>query len=1100
MKKIEDDGICPFCGYDPDHPISKKVLEEGTLLQNGRYQLGTVLGMGGFGITYAAWDFTLEQPVAVKEYFPQTLADRDIWESNDIIIDADNKNIYTLGMERFSREARVLSTLQNIKNVVTVFDWFEANETAYIVMEYVRGQTIDSYVQENHTKPQELLAMFRDLIDSLISIHAQGILHRDISPSNIMVEENGELKLIDFGASVVEQRRREGLDQTVIFNRSFAPIEQYNEKGEQGAKTDIYALSATLYYLLTGELPLDSLSRRTKDSVKSLRSYRLGLKKWQERAIMEGMTVLPEKRIQSMSHFRSILYHLPLPEEIKKQRIFIIKASIISVIALVICLLLFINATYGFSDSDGIFYSLTLNGFHIVGNNTQEAQLEIPAKIFGIPVSKIEDNAFAMNPYIKTVIIPGTVKIIDDRAFRQCEALHSVTLEDGVEAMGESVFYRCSSLSSVVLPESINQLPPIPSYIFYATPDQLFVWCKKGSYADTTLSNDGIITAELSDYTTEQNNTGITLTGKIGYLDSNSKYFIMPVYINNQPITMLHMDSDRSDIEESVCVDLPVYLETLPKNIVSNYSSIETIYFGESLKEICDYACYNTGLKYISLPDTVERIGDYAFSLTNFKDMSIPHSTNEIGKYAFSFSSLETASLSNSSIKAISEGMFEGNYFLRKIELPDSLETIDAFAFSECGSLEEITLPDNLISIGQWAFFKCYSLAEIILPPNLKKIEDNAFEGCINLQALYIPPSVQEISAHAFDGLPTDFIIFGIRGSKVEQYANEYKLNFKAINETDLYAYGITDEGDLYSYWNEANQKISTKLPSVYVDQNQKGKIITSISYAQSINSKIIYLPQFIKKVQKLCFYNNTYIREVYGSDYIKEIGSMAFLGCTNLEKISFKEGLQIIDEYAFAENKNLTDALLPDTIQLLGEGAFCGCNLNTIHIPTSLTILPESCFAETPITEIVIPGNITKCLSSFYGCENLSHVVIENGVKTLCGSFANCSSLETISIPESVQQIGRSTFLGCTKLKDVYIYSSDIDLNSNLGTYHVWFENGYLQTKNIESSLNSENRHLFSDSPDIVLHSYRGSTTQLYAAEHDIPFEIIYEIPETKK
>ncbi|MCI9360712.1 MAG: serine/threonine protein kinase [Hungatella sp.] len=252
---------------------------------------GGFLGAGGFGITYAAWDFTLEQPVAIKEYFPQMLADRDVWESNDIFTDEDNKTVYTLGMQRFSREARVFSTLQNIKNVVTVFDWFEANETAYIIMEYVRGKTIDSYVQENHIRPRELFAMFHGLIDSLASIHAQGILHRDISPSNIMVEEDGGLKIIDFGASVVEQRRREGLDQKVIYNHSFAPIEQYSEKGEQGARTDIYALSATLYYFLTGELPQESVVRSKKDSVKSLHSYRLGLKKWQERAIMEGIPV-----------------------------------------------------------------------------------------------------------------------------------------------------------------------------------------------------------------------------------------------------------------------------------------------------------------------------------------------------------------------------------------------------------------------------------------------------------------------------------------------------------------------------------------------------------------------------------------------------------------------------------------------------------------------------------------------------------------------------------------------------------------------------------------------------------------------------------------
>lgn len=1098
MRELEDDDICPFCGYDPAHPVSKKILEEGTLLQNGRYQLGAILGAGGFGITYAAWDFTLNQPVAIKEYFPQMLADRDIWESNDIFTDEDNKTVYILGMQRFSREARVLSTLQNIKNVVTVFDWFEANETAYIVMEYVRGQTIDSYVAEHHTKPKELLAMFRDLIDSLISIHAQGILHRDISPSNIMVEEDGSLKLIDFGASIAEQRRREGLDRTVIFNRSFAPIEQYNENGEQSARTDVYALSATLYYLLTKELPLESLVRSKKDSLKSLHSYHLGLKKWQERAIMEGMAVLPDKRIQSMMHFRSIMYHLPLPEEIKKQRIFIIKASVISAITIIISILLFINATYGFADSNGIYYNLNLNGLHIIGNKTEQAQLIIPSKIFGIPVSKIEDNAFAMNTFLETVTIPGTIKVIDDRAFRECEALHSVTIEDGVEQIGEYAFYCCPSLYSVILPESLRQLPSIPSYIFYGAANQLFVWCKKGSYADTVLSNDGINTAELSDYTIEQNNTGVTLSGKAGYLEPYTKSFSMPVVIDNQPITMLHPDLDCSEIEECVSINLPTYLEILPKGILSDRSYIEAISFGDSLKEISDYACYHTGLKYISLPETVEQIGDYAFSLAQITDISIPSSVKEIGKYAFSYSFLEKASLSKSSIEIISEGMFSGCYTLEKVELPESLKTIDAFAFSECNSLEEIDLPDNLETIGIQAFYCCYSLTEIVLPPNIKQIEHKAFEGCINLQALYVPPSVQDISPYAFDGLKKDFVIFGASGSKIEQYAKQYKITFKAIDETDKYIYGITDKGALLSFWNESNYKVVTELPSVYVSQDLRGKIITSLSYVQSLNCHTVYLPRYARDVEKLAFYNNTYIHEIYGFDDLKEIGSMAFLGCTNLKKISFKEGLQIIDEYAFADNKNLTDVSLPDSIEILGTSTFFGCNFSTIDIPASLTILPESCFAETPLTEVVIPKNIIECLTSFYGCENLSHVIIENGIKTLCGSFANCTSLESISLPASVQQISRSTFQGCTNLKDVYIYSPDVNLDYISYVDHFRFENGSLQILSLEEYI--EDNYLFSDSPDLVLHGYKGSTTQIYAAEHDIPFEIIYEIPETDK
>lgn len=243
-EKIKEEMICPYCGHNPEHLTSENALEEGTLLQKGRYQLGTVLGSGGFGITYAAWDYALCQPVAIKEYFPKSFISRNILENNCVTIIKEHQAAYEIGLRRFNREARILSSLQNIKSVVAVHDWFEANGTAYIVMEYVRGKNLEQYVKENQIAPAELIAMLKDLIDSLAAIHAQGVLHRDISPSNLMVQEDGTVKLIDFGNAATEERLAEGKDRTVIFNRVFAPIEQYDENCLQGPWTDVYAFNS----------------------------------------------------------------------------------------------------------------------------------------------------------------------------------------------------------------------------------------------------------------------------------------------------------------------------------------------------------------------------------------------------------------------------------------------------------------------------------------------------------------------------------------------------------------------------------------------------------------------------------------------------------------------------------------------------------------------------------------------------------------------------------------------------------------------------------------------------------------------------------------
>ena len=162
MREMDREGVCQYCGYDPNRNVSPNVLEEGTLLQNGRYQLGTVIGMGGFGITYAAWDYTLSQPVAIKEYFLQNICQRDIHEGDQVTTDLEHESLFQVGKLRFSREARVLGTLQSIKNVVTVLDWFEDNNTAYIVMEYVRGTTLEEYVRKHKIDPQSLIVMMRE--------------------------------------------------------------------------------------------------------------------------------------------------------------------------------------------------------------------------------------------------------------------------------------------------------------------------------------------------------------------------------------------------------------------------------------------------------------------------------------------------------------------------------------------------------------------------------------------------------------------------------------------------------------------------------------------------------------------------------------------------------------------------------------------------------------------------------------------------------------------------------------------------------------------------------------------------------------------------
>ena len=315
MRPIEEEAVCPYCGYDHrEQENENPALSRGTLL-NGRYQLGSVIGFGGFGITYAAYDEVLQTPVAIKEYFPREFARRDTEETDDLQVSEENRSLYQVGREHFIREARVLGMMKDIRGVVTVQDYFEENETAYIVMEYIRGTPLEAYAGK--VKPGQLFAMLREPIDALTVLHKQGILHRDITPSNLLVQEDGSVKLIDFGAAARMDREQ----SMILITKRYAPLEQYGTSGQAlGPWTDIYGLCATIYHVLTGEAPPDALSRSQKDELIPLGKRRLRLKSWQARAVMKGLEVNPKKRPQSMEEFRSILYNTPMPEEIRLRR------------------------------------------------------------------------------------------------------------------------------------------------------------------------------------------------------------------------------------------------------------------------------------------------------------------------------------------------------------------------------------------------------------------------------------------------------------------------------------------------------------------------------------------------------------------------------------------------------------------------------------------------------------------------------------------------------------------------------------------------------------------------------------------------------------
>ena len=283
-------------------------LRKGTRLI-GRYTIEGVLGQGGFGITYLGIDELHEKKVAIKEFFPQGIVTRNIEYQDTVTVTfVGEKDNYEKGKERFLKEARTMAKFSKDEGIVKALDFFEINNTAYIVMEYLEGITLKQYLRENQRiAPEDLIELLVPLIESLDEIHSQGMIHRDISPDNIMVLPDGRIKLMDFGAARDYTEFGEK-SLSIVLKPGYAPPEQYQTHGIQGPWTDIYALCATMYKCITGENPPDAIDRVIDDHLKKISEFGITIPQQVESVIIKGMSVSAKDRYQDIKDFCEDLY------------------------------------------------------------------------------------------------------------------------------------------------------------------------------------------------------------------------------------------------------------------------------------------------------------------------------------------------------------------------------------------------------------------------------------------------------------------------------------------------------------------------------------------------------------------------------------------------------------------------------------------------------------------------------------------------------------------------------------------------------------------------------------------------------------------------
>lgn len=744
--KRKDAFFCPHCGFDQriqeDNPFG---LKWNTVLRE-RYLVGKILGQGGFGITYVGYDTTLDVKVAIKEYFPLGFASRNATVSNRILWNTGQleENRWKAGCDGFLKEARRMARIDSLPGIVRVRDTFLENETAYIIMDFIEGVNLKQRILKNGPmEAKACLTLLKPLMASLSLVHKQGLIHRDISPDNIMIKPDGRACLLDFGAAKDVSLQQSGVSQPVM-KRGFSPLEQYLENGALGPWTDVYAMCATIYYCMTGKMIPEALERSWEDKLSFQGPDLAALPAHVSASLKDGLAVRPEQRIRDMEE---LIRRLETPaaavkdekkaggKEKKKEnkKKFLLAGILLAAVAAAswaaLTFLPDLSSPWEYEECNG--------GIRITAYLGNAAVLEIPSVIRGKDVVEVdesvlsgrnleeiwteeENTAFESRDGVlfskdgKTLIavprdysqrhykVPEGVEKIGERAFARCDNLISVSLPSTAEIIEAEAFADCSKLEEVEIPRSVKEVG-----------DYAFDGCS--SLAEVTLSGSCIIG---SDTVEKMALDGIELKCYVNRLMTDIHMGIsVPAILTGAPeelkSSMIHsvtfldtledMPQDAWDVSEDG--DGTVMAWVLP---YEDETGARALYIGGE-GGVTAASCENLFFNYVNLQEI------------SFNDCFY---TNEVTSMTYMFNqckSLAAVDMSGLDTSQVTEmyGMFYRCESLTELDLSTfdtSQVTTMGSMFERCISLEELNLKGfdiNQVNDMESMFRNCESMQKL---------------------------------------------------------------------------------------------------------------------------------------------------------------------------------------------------------------------------------------------------------------------------------------------------------------------------------------------------------------------------------------------------
>ena len=1009
MEQLEDHiNICPHCGYIEGSPAAQALhMQPGSILRE-RYIIGTSLGFGGFGVTYIAWDALLEQKVAIKEYLPSEFSTRMPGVTQITIYTGDKSKQFYDGLDRFVDEAKRLAKLQDVDGIVHIYDCFKENNTAYIVMEYLEGETLAQILKkEKRYAPDEAIAMLLPVIDSLAKVHEHGIIHRDIAPDNIFVTKDGTMKVIDFGAARYATTSH-SRSLTVIIKPGYSPEEQYRSKSDQGSHTDVYALAATLYKMITGKTPPDALERRAffenkkKDILKPLSVYCTDIDDNQENAILNAMNVRIEDRTPTMAAFKEELTSTATVKRIvgKIRKIDLLRWPLWAKITMPIaaCLIL----TFGVLFGTGV----------IKFESNLQSDVVIPDGMTRVP-SVVNDTLESADTRLTEAVL---LYMISGKGY-----------SDDIPA--DYILTQDISAGSIVVQNSIVNI-----IVSGGDSDAI----EKDFMADLTymtenkaieiLKSQGF-TPEINYSTSETVGEGLVISQNIELgkrLNSGDK--IQLVVSTGQPSFAMPNVTGKS--------------ETDARNVLSDKGltcTVEYVFSNTVAKGNVITQSISANAQVKKGTNVALTVSNGAVSITSVSIKSNPTKTSYFVGETLNTSGLTlTAKYNDGSTKTISSGFTCNPTSLTSAGTKTITVSYSGKSTSFDVSVQNVSLLS--ISVKTQPTKTSYYVGETLNTSGL------------TLTAKYSDGSIKTISS-GFKCNPTSLTSAGTKAITVSYQGESITIPVTVFEKTIT----VVDSGNwgtniTWKFTSDGTLTISGKGK---MDDNNSLKVRPSWDKHASNIKKIVIQPG-ITRIGAMMFSGWYNVTEISIANTVESIGWSAFARCSGLTSITLPDSLTSIESTVFEGCSNLTSIVIPKNVTSIEYTVFKGCkSLPSITVAEGnanfvakdgviftknmmeLVQYPEG----KQSTNYTIPDSVTHIrYGAFNDCTHLTNITIPQSVVSIeAFAFAGCKNIMSITIPNTLTNIGEGVFQGWKSTQNVVINGRSDYLLDGEGYWGAW-------------------------------------------------------------